>query len=354
VGAYTYILNWTFFADGAIEPSIGATGALQRNSENTEQPYGRLLDGDPDTLWLSHTHSYYWRLDFDIGESATDDVFTETRYEQDDSGRRVQQVEAFTTEQALRIDPDTQAKWTIKATSQPNSPAFVIDPIRGGHRYVRSEVEPYSDYDIFVTVANDCERFASQNARFNPDCLNNVLQYVDGESIVNQDLVVWHRVSFHHVPRNEDQRHMHSHWDGFLMKPQNVLSSTNTFEDPTNTSPTFNAIAARNNVVNESIHDHVSAYDADNDNLLYTARNLPTGITMNSQGHLMGQGSIPGTYAVTVVAMDDHSESTQNFNWTITSSSGKKRLLGAIDYPLLLLVIFGVLAKQRYRPTNHF
>ncbi|MFT6306639.1 MAG: hypothetical protein ACJA0Z_001804 [Halioglobus sp.] len=45
------------------------------------QPYGRVLDNDANTLWLSHTHNYYWRLDFDLGESANDDVVSETRYE---------------------------------------------------------------------------------------------------------------------------------------------------------------------------------------------------------------------------------------------------------------------------------
>jgi len=38
--------------------------------------------------------------------------------------------------------------------------------------------------------------------------------------------VVWHRVAFHHVPRNEDQRHMHAHWDAFQIRPVNVSGSS--------------------------------------------------------------------------------------------------------------------------------
>lgn len=346
VGAYTYIVSWNFYANGAIEPTIGATGALQRSSDNTEQPYGRVLENDANTLWLSHTHSYYWRLDFDLGESANDDVVSQTRYELDEQGRRTQLVTTFASEQALRIDPKAQATWTIQANAQPNSPAYVIDPIRSGHRYVRKDVEPYSDFDFFITVANDCERFASQNARFNPDCLNNVLQYVDGQSIVNEDLVLWHRVSFHHVPRNEDQRHMHSHWDGFLMKPRNVLSSTNTFNNAANTAPVIVPILARVSDVNESIHDHVTATDPDNDNVLFAATNLPAGISMNSQGHLSGEATAAGTFAVTVVAMDDHSEVEQSFTWTVNSTTGPVKRGGAIDFSLLLISLFGLLMRR--------
>lgn len=349
VGAYTYIVNWNFYANGAIEPSIGATGALQRNSEDISLPYGRVLENDPDTLWLSHTHNYYWRLDFDLGENATDDVFSESRLEVDAQGKRAQTVEFFSSEQALRIDPQTQAKWTIHANAEPNSPAYVIEPIRSGHRYERSEVEPYSAYDFFVTVANDCERFASQNSRFNPDCLNNVLQFVDGQSIVNEDLVLWHRVSFHHVPRNEDQRHMHSHWDGFIMKPRNVLSGTSALSHETNSPPVLNSIASRVSTINEVVHDHVTATDPDNDTVLFIARNLPEGVSMNSQGHLYGEALTVGTFAVTVIAMDDLSETEQSFNWTVNRSSGPVKRGGAIHITLLLSGSALLLLRRRFR-----
>lgn len=347
VGAYTYIVSWNFYADGSIEPSIGATGALQRSSEDITQPYGRVLANDASTLWLSHTHNYYWRLDFDLGESANDDVVTQTHYAPDEQGRRVQQVTTFATEQALRIDPEAQAKWSIRANAQADSPAYEIDPIRSGHRYVRSEVEPYSDYDFFVTVANDCERFASQNARFNPDCLNNVLEFANGQSIVNQDLVLWHRVSFHHVPRNEDQRHMHSHWDGFRMRPKNVLSGTNTFSNATNNAPVFDPIQARVNAVNDAVHDHFIATDLDNDNILFAATNLPVGITLSSRGHLHGESTTAGVYAVSIVAMDDHSETRQSFKWTVTSTTGRPRTGGGVSLPLSFMILFGLLIRQR-------
>ncbi|MFK7853106.1 MAG: hypothetical protein AB8B79_03290, partial [Granulosicoccus sp.] len=183
VGAYAYITSWSFFDDGALEPAVGATGALQRSSNNTELPFGRVLQGDPETLWLSHTHNYYWRLDFDLGSAADDDVFSEQQFLIAEDGTREQNTTVFTTEQARQIDPDTQTVWQVAESGDPDARAYMLEPVRSGHRYQRKDIEPYSDFDLFATVANDCERFASQNARFNPDCLNDVLQYVDGQSI---------------------------------------------------------------------------------------------------------------------------------------------------------------------------
>jgi len=139
VGAYAYIVSWTFYDDGAFEPGVGATGALQRSAEDLSVPYGRVLQGDPDTLWLSHTHNYYWRLDFDLGDSATDDVVSEWRYKPAPNGLRQLDINTFETEQARRIQPELQQLWRIMANSSEEASGYQIEPIRNGHRFERSE-----------------------------------------------------------------------------------------------------------------------------------------------------------------------------------------------------------------------
>jgi len=347
VGAYAYILSWTFHANGRIEPSIGATGALQRSSNNIDEPYGRVLSSDAEKQWLSHTHNYYWRLDFDLGESAVDDLFSQTHYELAASGKRVQRTTIFNNEQALRIEPEKQASWSIKANSDENAPAYIIEPIRNGHRFERNNVEPYSEYDFFVTVADDCERFASQNTRFNPDCENNVLEFVDGENIQGEDIVLWHRVSFHHVPRDEDQRHMHTHWDGFFLKPRNILMRTDLSPTPDNAPPSINAVANKTNTINDSIHSHIIATDSDDDIIQLTSDGLPSGILMNSQGHFFGTPTQAGTYTVIITAMDDVNQSKTSFDWTINSSSSAPRTGGRMHLITLLLLVFMRLARTK-------
>lgn len=352
VGAYAYIVSWTFYDDGTFEPGVGATGALQRSSDNTSLPFGRVLQGDPDTLWLSHTHNYYWRLDFDLGIRATDDVVSELRYEVDSAGRRALNTEVFVTEQARRIDPAAHQLWRIMDGADVNAPGYQFEPVRNGHRFERKEIEPQTDYDFFVTVGNDCERFASQNARFNPDCLNHVLQYVDGQSIENEDVVLWNRVSFHHTPRSEDQRHMHTHWDDFTIRPVNLLSGTSRLSDIENSPPQFAALPDKQTPVGELIHaDMIRAVDADDDVLSYTATGLPPGLELRLDGHVHGHPTTEGQYIVQVRVHDDHSEAQASFVWNVGDppETRKKRSGGLQIAGLLALLIVSIVIRALRR-----
>lgn len=353
VGAYAYIVTWKFFSDGAIEPEIGATGALQRSSDKLELPFGRVLQGDNDTLWLSHTHNYYWRLDFDLGDSATDDVVTESRTQLTDTGQRQTTVERFDTEQARVISPDYPVSWEIWDNLKAEKPGaddtgYRIEPIRFGHRLVRAEEEPYTEFDFFVTVANECERFASQNARFNPDCLNQVAQFTNGESLQKADIALWHRVSFHHVPRSEDQRHMHTHWDSFTIEPINLHASTPGLDIAANTPPVLEPIDNQSDIVGVRIEWQLTANDIDGDSLNFSAQNLPAGIQISDDGRIQGNLTSSGNFKVDIVANDDIASSTQSFNWTIeggdASGSTKtgKGFFGATG-PLLLAGLFGLI-----------
>lgn len=357
VGAYAYIVTWKFFSTGTIEPQIGATGALQRNTDQTELPFGRLLHGSDETLWLSHTHNYYWRLDFDLGESALDDVVTESRTVLTESGRRQTQIETFTTEQARIIDSDIPIAWEIwekldSATPTAEDAGYRIEPIRYGHRLERKEKEPYTEFDFFVTVANDCERFASQNARFNPDCLNHVAQYANGESLQNADLVLWHRVGFHHVPRNEDQRHMHTHWDGFAIEPINIHKSTPGINVRSNTAPVIAAIENQTSNAGLRIDWQLVVTDAEGDDAHFTAENLPTGLNIDSHGAISGTLTTPGNYAVIIVASDDIAQSELEFDWEVLNENGepvkrKSGFLGAINLWILLGGVIALFMRRR-------
>jgi len=227
VGAYTYLVTWKFFADGSVQPSVGAAGALQRSSDDEQSKFGRKLEGVPDKSWLSHTHNYYWRMDFDLGESSTDDVVSEINFNVDSDGRRARERDVFELEAARAIAPETMRSWMINdKTASDTAAGYLIEPVNHGHRHVDEENDAFTEYDFFVTRQNDCERFVSENAKFNPDCDENILQFVNDESLQSEDVVLWHRVSFHHVPRNEDRQVMHSHWDGFVMEARNLSQQT--------------------------------------------------------------------------------------------------------------------------------
>jgi len=186
---------------------------------------------------------------------------------------------------------------------------------------VRADIEPYTDYDFFITVANDCERFASQNARYNPDCSNHVLQYADGQSLIGQDLVVWYRVSFHHVPRDEDQGNMHSHWDGFIVEPFNRAPSTPELNSANNTPPELLPVDDQINVVGDDVHAHLEATDSENDRLVFTATGLPPGLSISTSGSIEGTLSTVGEYSVIAQVNDELSVQETRFNWTVAAAT---------------------------------
>lgn len=354
VGSYTYLVSWQFFADGSMLPSVGAAGALQRSAEETTSPFGRQLEGSADKSWLSHTHNYYWRLDFDLGEHADDDHVLERTVFSDASGQRRQQQTQLQTEAAKETAPDIFRSWEIVDGSGVNGGsqveaaqqiAYSLEPINQGHKHVRAEREPYTQFDFFVTKQNDCERFASQNTRFNPGCADDVLGFVNNESIVDTDIVVWHRVSFHHIPRNEDQAIMHSHWDGFTLRPRYLHATTPGHSGVAhNHPPVFAELLDRQHDVNTAVSVPLDVSDVDGDQLVFTANGLPSGITLNDNAVLSGKPTTQGQFKVTLSASDGIAESRSSFQWTIST---KKRSGAVSSTELTVLALLCVLSLIR-------
>lgn len=348
VGSYAYLVTWKFYDDGSIEPSIGAAGALQRsasiNHDHTD--HGRVLEGSPGKIWLSHTHNYYWRIDFDIGENAENDVVTEVSYPIDDSGRRPRKVEKLLNEAAHKINPDALTSWyvTDNAEDTLEAPGYLIAPIRYGHKLVRTEQEPFTDFDFFVTRQNDCERFISENEKFNPECGDNILDYTNNETLENQDIVVWHRISFHHVPRNEDKQHMHSHWDGFTMQARNLKTITpGNSEQYRNTAPAVNGIEDQFNSVGDSISLSFKSHDLDNAPLTYQHTGLPGGLSISEDGVVEGEISEAGQFHTTLRTSDGIHTTSTHFNWDVKNTANS----GSGNYTLLILLA-GILFLRKH------
>jgi len=360
VGAYSYLLTWKFFDDGSIAASVGAAGSLQRGSADSPL-HGRALEGAAEKFWLSHTHNYYWRIDFDLGDSALDDVVSEVSYEADAEGRRARHVERVTSEAARKIDPDNMLSWFISDNAGEvipgdiasyditQSAGYVIEPLAYGHKLVRSDIEPYTDFDFFVTKQNDCERFISENAKYNPGCGDDILDFINDESLVDQDLVVWHRISFHHVPRNEDRRHMHSHWDGFVMQARNLSTLTPGHSGVVeNSAPVLNVPDFLRHDAGEQVDIKLVSNDTDGDALIYAATGLPDGVQLTEDGVLKGTVTGNGNYRVALRVTDTELTSSALIQWQVIDTGGNGVVsIQALLYLLLLTVFCNWLRKNQ-------
>lgn len=230
-GEYNYIPVWRFLDDGSIEMEMGATGKLQRFT--TTAGYGWPVRADG-TLGTSHIHNYYWRLDFDLGEKADDDVVEEFNY-MVESGtvtpRRVLGVTALTTEAGRSIARQSMRSWRIRdgalTSSQGRPISYQLEPMAINHRDVGPANEPWTANDFYVTKYNECEKYVSHNPQIN-GCGNNLADFVNGQSLSGADLVLWYGVTFHHIPRDEDEIYMHAHWDGFRLVPRDWMATNVT------------------------------------------------------------------------------------------------------------------------------
>lgn len=220
VGAYIYIPQWLFYDDGRIEPSIIATGSLQRFNNNSVAQ-GWLLSQSK--IGLSHMHNYFWRLDFDLNGTATNDVAKEINYTAS-AGKLRRSVTTFSSEVARSLSPSSRRSWIISDGSQRNAKnhlmGYEIRLSEAGHREVGPSNEAYTHNDFFVTRANDCEQIASHNSRINSGCEDSLDKFVNAQSLSGQDLVAWVGVSFYHMPRSEDFPKMDAHSNKFEIIPR--------------------------------------------------------------------------------------------------------------------------------------
>lgn len=239
IGAYNYIPIWRFMDDGSIEPGVGATGALQRYSDRNAEQQGWLISDNK--LGIAHLHNFFWRLDFDLNGTSTDDYLEELNFTTQ-SGRTSLSKTRFNTELARSVDPASARSWRVVDGATNNAKGL---PISYEIRLPQSEQqdvgpasEPFTQNDFYVTRHNSCELFASHNPTVN-NCANNLADFVNGDNLVGADLVVWPSTTFYHMPRAEDAPQMDAHWSYISLTPrdwhaQNPLS-TATDTSGTNT-----------------------------------------------------------------------------------------------------------------------
>ncbi|MEZ4661063.1 MAG: hypothetical protein R2911_26220 [Caldilineaceae bacterium] len=216
VGEYNYIPQWVFADDGAIEPSMGATGRLQRVGENRQYGWD-LGDG---RIGIAHTHNYYWRLDFDLGEDANDDVVEEFEFGPAGAVTRTLSQTTLDVEAGRPVAPELMRSWRVRDGSITNADghpiSYHLEPFEVGHRFIGPATEPWTANNFYVTKYNSCEKYASHNPELD-GCTGDLSTFVNGESLVGADIVLWYGVSFHHLPRDEDEPYMHLHSSGFQL-----------------------------------------------------------------------------------------------------------------------------------------
>ena len=183
-GWYRYLSQWRFYPDGTIEPRFGF-GAVQ----------------DSCTCHL-HTHHVYWRLDFDIGPTVNNVAEVSTGFD----------WQAIRTETKQYRDQNHQM-WRI--TDPKTGSGYVVIP---GPEDQSAMGDEYGKGDVWIVHARPDELDDSYNYI---GTTANIDAFVQGESVYDEDLVMWYGGHFAHDAANDGDGGNERHILGPTLKPIN-------------------------------------------------------------------------------------------------------------------------------------
>jgi primary-amine oxidase len=204
-GHADYIIEWVFRDDGVVKGQVGKTGqALPAASEG-------------------HTHNVTWRLDIDLNGADGDGV------------RRTRHLESVqsptnpgtsATDDKLPVATETSLDWipteftTVEVSdatlqnANGRQTSYELSPLRLGTARHR---EAFTHADVWIT------RYASSEM-----LPADLPSYLNGESVDQQDVVVWYTSSVHceEGGRDEELDAVPVKWVGFTLEPKNLFATT--------------------------------------------------------------------------------------------------------------------------------
>lgn len=216
---YSYTNDWQFCDDGSIRVQVGASGTLAPAPEgySTSAPDSSPVGPGESQRALNHYHNVFWRIEPDLGGTintvgevntvgAAVRTTTDSRF--DHEQERVSSPNRFWYFRSSERNADDHAL-------QYDLDLHNDDPYRNvpGH--------DYANYDFYVTQNRSCEILAAGNE--NVGCGSQVTDFVDDEPLTHP--VIWTQTGFHHVPRDEDQPIMDTHWQGFSLVPRDLFAT---------------------------------------------------------------------------------------------------------------------------------
>lgn len=166
-GWYRYICEYRLAADGTIRPRYG---------------YGATNNS---CVCSAHTHHVYWRMDFDIGTAANNEVFPTSRY-------IVKGKSAYKTEQ--RIDRTLQGSFLIRNSDTGDAYRLVPNDNDGT---AHDDPTNYSRGDVWLLKYQGTATVPTELDDPNTSSAANIDAWVNGESL-KTDVVIWYGGHYYH------------------------------------------------------------------------------------------------------------------------------------------------------------
>ncbi|KAJ9662521.1 hypothetical protein H2201_006009 [Coniosporium apollinis] len=224
VGNYDYMFSYEFYMDGTIDVNVRASGYIQAAYFANNHDYGYQIHSA--LSGSMHDHVLNYKIDFDILGTANTMIATtlvpvsETYPWSGGKPRNTMKLvrETVASEDNSRLlwGANGATQYTIVNTDQPNRHGeprgYRILPSLGtAHLTVQDSsnvvnAANWATHDIYVTRQKDSEPRAAHpyNSQDVFDPPIDFAKFFDGESLLQEDLVVWVNLGMHHVPHTGD------------------------------------------------------------------------------------------------------------------------------------------------------
>ena len=245
-----YVFDFIFYPDGAIEVKATATGYVRSilSYPDVEQNGNPIHDN---VVANVHQHLFNYKVDIDI--AGVQNRYTTLDIELrnvtniwNTNGTKLRIVSSLKQKEEETIDHDPKRSPFIlfhnKAAKNQHGKDRSYRLINRGQTDILLEDTPHARaaqwvrYPIVVTRRKDTERSSTsiyaQNDPWNPVVDFN--DFVDGDNIVDKDLVAWVTMGSIHVPGTEDVPSTPTTWNrySFILQPHNYFSECPTKHSP--------------------------------------------------------------------------------------------------------------------------
>jgi primary-amine oxidase len=221
VGNYDYVYDWVFNQKGEIRIDIGATGIMAAKGVDAATA-GDMPDNvsgvlvAPNIAAPFHDHFISFRLDLDV-DGRQNRVVRDTIATRPEADRNGRSFWGLTTEprpDEFAAGPSHQpvlfrVESSGSRTALGHTPSFEIAYGHGATSLLSPE-DPtqkraaFSASSLWVTRYDPAERHAAGDFPNQSQGGEGLPRYVDGQGIVDDDIVVWPTMGFHHLTRPED------------------------------------------------------------------------------------------------------------------------------------------------------
>jgi len=258
VGNYDYILDWVFDQKGRITFRAGATGidsvkgvAAQKLGDPTaaeDTAYGPLVA--PGRAGINHDHFLSLRLDLDVDGTANTfarDMLVPQKLPPQAHRRTsiwtTKEVPATTdTEAKFKLSYEQPSMWHVMNMSRKNAMGYpvgyMIHP-HGNASMLMNPADPsysraqFANYHLWVTPYAPEERYAAGDYPNQSGPGQGLPAWTShSRNIVNQDLVLWYTIGFHHIPSAEDWPVYSLGWHAVTLMPYNFFDRNPALDVP--------------------------------------------------------------------------------------------------------------------------